>query len=282
MISVWAVRLIESVSEVKMISRLLCVFAVIWVNGAVAQDADCVEQVPCQLGDRSYHVKPPDNWDGVTPLPVMLHFHGWGRQGTLIVKHGRISGATRVRGVLLLAPNGRGKTWDFWDADSRDTDFAWDVIEDAAKRYPIDRDRIFVSGYSYGSAMAWRMACDRGAEVHALLAVSGTLQQSELCATSPKIIRHVHGTSDTVMDFPFGPGGDETYPVQLWRDHKLCGTGRELGHYNTTEKDRFLRTEWTCEDGGAVALDVHQRGHFIPRGWIAKQLDELLDLPGQS
>jgi polyhydroxybutyrate depolymerase len=45
-----------------------------------------------------------------------------------------------------------------------------------------------------------------------------------------------------------------------------------------TEHDSFARTAWDC-DGGRVLLDVHARGHFIPRGWIARQLDELLGLP---
>ncbi len=263
--------------------HLFLLAALMMCTGVSAQTGTaamaCQEQIPCQLGERSYHLKAPDDWDGITPLPVMLHFHGWGRQGTLIVKHGRISGATRKRGVLLLAPNGRGKTWDFWDSDSADTDFAWEVIEDAAKRFPIDRSKIFVSGYSYGSAMAWRMVCERGEGIHALLAVSGTLRQSETCVTAPANVRHVHGTSDTVMDFPFGPGRDETFPVRLWRDHKSCASSVDLGHYNTTEKDRFQRTEWSCEDGGKVTLDVHPRGHFIPKGWFAHQLDELLADP---
>ena len=124
----------------------LALLAAFVPNVVFGADETCIEQTPCVLGDRSYHVKPPDDWDGVTPLPVMLHFHGWARQGTLIVKHGRISGATRTRGVLLLAPNGVNKTWDFWNEGSPDTDFAAAVIEDAAKHYPIDRSQIFVSG----------------------------------------------------------------------------------------------------------------------------------------
>lgn len=255
--------------------RLLLVLAFLWPATAFA----CLEQEPCQLGDRSYHVKLPDDWDGVSPMPVMLHFHGWARQGTLIVKHMRISGATRRRGVLLLAPNGRNKSWDFWRDGSSDVDFAAAVLEDAAKRYPIDRDRIFISGYSFGSAMAWRYVCERGDGVRALIAVAGTLEQYEECDQAPAEVRHVHGTRDTVMDFPFGRDGDTTYPVALWRDHFDCGEGENLGLWSVTRHDTFDRTVWDCP-GGKVALDVHARGHFIPRGWIAKQLDELLGLEG--
>ena len=258
---------------------VLSLFAPVAALAAGQVAPRCHAEVPCALGDRSYHVKEPDGWDGKTPLPVLLHFHGWMRQGTLIVKHGRISGATRRRGVLLLAPNGQGKTWDFRTDRTDDVDFAAAVIEDAAERYPIDRSRIYVSGYSYGSAMAWRYACENGDGVAALLAVAGTLRQDETCPEAPREVRHVHGTADTVMDFPFGPNGESTWPVRLWRERMGCaGPGERLGHWSVTHHDTFARTVWACDEG-RVTLDVHGRGHFIPRGWIARQLDELLGLP---
>lgn len=258
---------------------LICLALVLPAIAAAAEPERCRDAVPCPLGERSYHVREPDGRDGVTPLPVLLHFHGWLRQGSLAVKHGRISGATRRRGVLLLAPDDRGKTRDFWTRQTDDVAFAAAVIEDAAERYPIDRGRIYISGYSYGSAMAWRYACENGAEVAALLAISGTLGPSETCPEAPEEVRHVHGTRDTVLDFPFGPKGETTRPVKLWRDRMGCdGPGQERGAWSITEHDSFARTAWDCT-GGRVVLDVHARGHFIPRGWIARQLDELLGLP---
>ncbi len=254
--------------------------ALLWAAVAVAQQSPprpCQAEIPCRIGDRSYHVKEPDDWDGAAPLPVLLHFHGWMRTGALPVKHGRISGATRRRGVLLLAPNGPHKSWDFWDDASGDVAFAAAVIEDAAKRYPIDTSRIYVSGYSYGAAMAWRYVCEMGDGVAALLAVSGSLGQSETCPQGPREVRHVHGLRDTVMDFPMGPGGDQTHPVALWRRQFNCGQGRETGRWNAVSFLDFKRTVWDdCADGHKVTLDVHQGGHFIPHGWIARQLDELL------
>lgn len=240
--------------------------------------AACEGDLPCTLGDRSYHVKVPDDWDGVTPMPVMLHFHGWMRQGDMIVNHTRIAGATQRRGVLLVAPNGARKTWTFWTSDTPDTAFAAQVLEDAARRYPIDRSRIYVSGYSYGSAMAWRYVCQMGNGVAALLAVAGTISQSEDCPQAPSEVRHVHGLADQVMDFPFGPGGDTEHPVALWRDHYECGDGEAQGPWQARDFLTFERTTWEC-DGGRVTLDLHPGGHFIPHGWFARQLDELLGLP---
>lgn len=80
---------------------------------AAPAGADCLLDTPCEIGDRSYHLRLPDGWDGVTPMPVLLHFHGWGRQGDLIINHDRIAsahaqarclvgGAQRVGPILVI------------------------------------------------------------------------------------------------------------------------------------------------------------------------------------
>ncbi|MEL6452971.1 MAG: polyhydroxybutyrate depolymerase [Pseudomonadota bacterium] len=261
---------------------ILCLVFLACGLSAFAQSpsSSCHVDVPCPLGDRSYHVREPDGWDGATPLPVLVHFHGWQRTGALPVQHQRISGATRRRGVLLIAPNGRRKTWNMWSAETEDVAFAQAVLEDVAKRYPIDPANVFLSGYSYGSIMAWRVACDRGnaLNVRALLGISGTLRQTEDCAQAPRAVRHVHGLNDTVLDFPFGPDGDATYPVKLWRDTLKCtGQAQDTGAWGVVDFLTLSRTVWAdCADGAQVVLDTHPGGHFIPHGWIGRQLDDLL------
>ncbi len=239
-------------------------------------------ETPCVLeSGRSYHLRIPDGWDGVSPLPVMLYFHGWKRQGAQPAKSSRVGAATAKRGVLLVAPNGQNRTWNFWSADTEDVGFAQDVLADAARRFPIDRDRIFVSGYSFGSAMAWRYACQKGGHVAALLAVAGSLRRVTACPQAPGEVRHVHGLKDTVMDFPMGPGGDTTHPVAFWRKTFGCGEGGRPGEWTPADETGLLtfeRISWEDCPGGTVHLDLHPRGHFIPRGWIARQLDEILGL----
>ena len=262
---------------------LIFAFSLIIVSSGVPAAAqDCRGAVACVLDSgRSYHEREPDGWDGETPLPVLLHFHGWGRQGDLIVNHDRIVSATRRRGVLLVAPNGIGKTWTFWRSGTADVAFANAVLDDVAARYPIDPDRIFVSGYSFGSAMGWRYACDSGDRIAALFAIAVTLDQREVCPQAPQHVRHVHGVKDTVMPFPIGPDGAQTYPVALWRNRLDCqGAGEDLGEWYVVSFLTLTRTEWRdCGGDQTVTLDIHPGGHFIPHGWIARQRDQMLGLP---
>lgn len=252
----------------------MAVICALWASGAGA----CTLDVACVLGDRSYHVREPDGWDGESPLPLLVHFHGWQRTGALPVQHQRISGATRRRGVLLVAPNGQRKTWNFWRAETEDVAFAWDVIEDVKARYPVDAENIFVSGYSYGSIMAWRVACDRGNGIRALLGISGVLDQREECPEAPQEVRHVHGLGDTVLDYPFGPGRDADHAVALWRGRLGCSDARtDLNEWSVVPFLTHSRVAWEdCDGGNQVVLDRHPGGHFIPHGWIGRQLDELL------
>ncbi|KMW59918.1 putative esterase lipoprotein LPQC [Candidatus Rhodobacter oscarellae] len=253
------------------LSALLCLV------GLSAAAAECAGQTPCAVGDRSYHLRVPDGWDGVSPLPVLLHFHGWGRQGSLTVRHGRIAVGYVAEHVLLVAPNGLNGSWAFRRPGSRDTDFAEAVLADVAKRYPIDRQNIFVSGYSWGANMAWRFVCESRVAVAGLLAVSGTLSQRETCARAPREMRQVFGLGDGVLAFPMGPGGDQTYPVALWRQRMGCGEGVSEGAWNARPFLTFERTRWDCADG-KVVLDVHPGGHFIPHDWIPIQVGEILGL----
>lgn len=244
-----------------------------------ASSEDCLTgKAPCNLGERSYWVLPPDNYDQITPLVPMLYFHGWGRQGNVPVNHKQVGEAARKAGVLLIAPDGLGKSWDFWRPGSRDTDFGLKVLADVERSFAIDRNRLLVSGYSWGASMAWRFACEAGNHVSLLLSISGTLyDQSEECKTGPVSVRHVHGLKDTVMDFPFGPSGEETGPVTLWKRVNKCDTeAAKRSEWKTSQ--RFTRYSWSdCATGKQISLDVHGGGHWIARGWLEHHLKDLVD-----
>ena len=246
----------------------------------------CEGLTECTLAEgpaagRTYHVVPPEGWDGATPLPVQLHFHGWARQGEVPVQSPRTGGAARAAGVLFVAPDGLGRTWRFRNPGSRDTAFAAAVLADVAARYPLD-GRLVVSGYSWGGLMAARFACESGLRIDALLLIAGAFPPGTDCAATPPPLRvsHVHGTTDTVLDFPYGPDGSDTYAVALWRDRMGCAAAADRTFdWQAVSWLTHRRHEWDCA-AGLVTMDVHTASHLIPRGWVARHLDELLATGG--
>ena len=235
--------------------------------------AACGGAGACALQDRHYHAAPPADWDGETAMPVLLHFHGWGRRSQGVLKNRRVAGPASDNGMLLIAPQGLGRSWSFWSSESRDSDFALAVLEDAAKRWPIDRSRVYVSGFSYGGAMAWRLACDKGAVAAGFLPIAGSLWSGnrEDCA-EPVRLSHVHGLKDTVMDFPFGANGEEEAAVSLWLRENQCSAAPD----EVETVGIFACRRWTSCGGPPVELCTHRHGHLIPKTWLDYALPRAL------
>ena len=247
----------------------------------------CGGDVSCLLGERSYSVRTPDNWNGSDPLPALIHFHGWGRQGRHPVRSGRVGGATDEAGVLLLAPDGIGKTWAFWRHEDRDIRFIETMLADAERRWPIDRSKVFVSGYSFGSLMALAVACDSGDQYAGFLGIGGliTYASRSNCKSGPVSIRNVHGLRDNVIDLPVDEGDDPATAMLPWVAISGCDPARRTETSVETVKPIHEYTEyrWSeCANGTEVQIDIHGRGHFIPRGWVKRQLIDLLTRRGNA
>ncbi|WP_308915428.1 polyhydroxybutyrate depolymerase [Jannaschia sp. LMIT008] len=239
--------------------------------------AACTGLDACALDGRSYHVQPPDGWNGVTPLPIHLHFHGWARQGEVPIRSSRTGGAAREAGALFVAPDGLNRTWSFRRPGSPDTVFAASVLADVASSYPTD-GTLIVSGYSWGALMAARFACDGGADIDALLLIAGAFPPDTDCdGPPPGRVSHVHGTTDAVLAFPRGPEDDETHAVALWRERMGCGPSEARRFdWQAVSWLTHTRHEWDCA-AGLVTMDVHAASHLIPRGWVARHLGEILE-----
>lgn len=241
-------------------------------NVSESNQARCADAVPCEVGDRSYHVREPENWDGKSPLPILIHFHGWGRTGLGVIRNKRVWRAADEKGVLLVAPNGRHKSWNFWGSNDRDIQFTLSMLDNIKDRYPVDPDRIWVSGFSYGSAMAWRLACNEGNRFTAFFPIAGAFwnQDSVDCSSGPVDFRHVHGLKDSVMELPSGTGSDPSLGVSLWRRINECG---ETADRMVQESNDECHVWSRCGSQREVQICLHTGGHWIPKDWIARSID---------
>jgi phospholipase/carboxylesterase len=91
----------------------------------------------------------PETWDGVSPMPLVVALHGGSG-------HGRDFLWTwlrdaRSRGMLVLSPTARGRTWSLMGGEDVDAPALAEMLAFVGGRYPLDRARILLTGMSDGA-----------------------------------------------------------------------------------------------------------------------------------
>ena len=103
----------------------------------------------------------PYDWDGATPAPLVITLHGYGGRADNFPQLWRR--AASKKGAIVAAPWGHspiynGSSWtDLFEAET----IVELTIEWVAERYPIDRQRIVLSGFSQGGRMSYAIAVRR-------------------------------------------------------------------------------------------------------------------------
>lgn len=139
-----------------------------------------------------------ESWDGATPMPLVVALHGG--HG-----HGRDFLWTwlrdaRSRGVLLLSPTSRQRTWALLGEDV-DAEPLRRMVEAVAERYPLDRARVLLTGMSDGATYAFLRALSDDTPFTHLAPMCGVLHPSVLLGEGIKRARGrpiylVHGALD--------------------------------------------------------------------------------------
>ncbi|MBT8154397.1 dienelactone hydrolase family protein [Epibacterium ulvae] len=88
-----------------------------------------------------YHYAP----DGTSPAPLVILFHGSGRDGLSVLDMWKDVAAKED--LILLAPNARGRSWETSDFTLSTLN---KMLEITDLHRPVDRDRIYLFGHSNG------------------------------------------------------------------------------------------------------------------------------------
>ena len=162
------------------------------------------------------HVPPnrPRRLQRAVAYPLVIVLHGSGADGETVRRMSRMDTLADSKRFLVAYPNGTTGRLGFrsdWNAgeccgsaESRNVDdvaFIRALIENVASRMPVDRDRIYVAGFSDGGRMTYRVACEMGAQIAAVAVVSGSLAFAHCVPSRPVPVIAFHGTSDE--DVPY-------------------------------------------------------------------------------
>ena len=106
----------------SMLLRLLAVIPGIVLSAvasiSAAQGQPCGGDQLCEIDGGSYHLSVPDGWDGTSPLPAIVFFHGHRSSGKSALR-GSVNAAFGKAGYAIIAPNGpvrEGADYRYWPA----------------------------------------------------------------------------------------------------------------------------------------------------------------------
>jgi phospholipase/carboxylesterase len=132
---------------------------------------------------------------GAAPLVVMLH----GAGGSGNNAFGMMRPLADIHGVLLLAPDSRGRTWDIiLGALGPDVDFLDRALAATFERCRVDAERIAIGGFSDGASYALSLGVANGELFTHVLAFSPGFIAPPGQQGTPRIYVS-HGTDDAVL-----------------------------------------------------------------------------------
>jgi polyhydroxybutyrate depolymerase len=176
--------------------------------------------LPHQGLQRNYLVHVPPQASKGAALPVVVSFHGGGSNAEVMKAYTRMDRAADRDGYIAVYPNGSSGLGDrflTWNAGSccgpaaalqiDDVGFSLAVLDDLARRAAIDATRIYATGLSNGSMMAYRLAAEASDRIAAVAGVAGAMSLTRFAPKLPVPVMHIHSTQDHIAryDGGFGP-----------------------------------------------------------------------------
>jgi poly(3-hydroxybutyrate) depolymerase len=140
-----------------------------------------------EFGERRYWVRLPNNYDHVTPYPIVFYGPGCGAgnvEGTPMM--GEIS--DEAIHVFLLQKNSCFSTGSY---PTPEIPYFLQALDEVQAAYCTDASQVFVSGYSSGGWLSHDIACGVEGKVRGIGSAAGGLTRSVTegydCAMKPKV-----------------------------------------------------------------------------------------------
>lgn len=254
--------------------------------------------IQTEWGDREFILHVPTSHDPTKPLPLVIMLHGFGGSGLNAAKETGWSDKADQESFLVAYPEAtrpdksipqsfrkNPQAWNdgsgrFHAADQNVDDVAFirAVIETISEKHPIDSHRIFVTGFSNGASMAFRLGAELSQHIAAIAPVAGTSWIKKPEPSNPISICYITGTADSLNPIQGGfpklalggkdQGGQPKPPVQefidAWIEALGCSATPRTDETSNGVRRRMYKKG--RQDSEILFITVDELGHHWPGG----------------
>ncbi|HKV58067.1 MAG TPA: PHB depolymerase family esterase [Ktedonobacteraceae bacterium] len=153
---------------------------------------------------------------GTQLQPIVINYHGYDNTAQRTAQHTNMGAEADKAGFILVFPQAVDSP-PSWDAgighygptgDADDVQFTRDLINYLESNYCVDTHRIYVTGYSEGGGMVYRLACELSTQIAAFATVEGAFYHvpGGCNPARPVPFLEIHGQADQLA--PYGGNPD--------------------------------------------------------------------------
>jgi polyhydroxybutyrate depolymerase len=240
---------------------------------------------------RTVRIYPEPRLTVAAPLILVLHGGGGSASSMELLTRAAFNRIADREGAIVVYAEGVDRHWndgrDLPETAARenvdDVGFILALIEEVARRQPLDRGRIYATGISNGGFMSMRLACDAAETFAAVAPVTAVLSEKlgARCAPArPVAIMIVNGTEDPLVPWAGGEvkvlgvsrgavwSADRTF--ERWLELDGCSRSRRGGartDNNPADKTVVVVHRERCRVDVEVRLyEIQGGGHTWPGG----------------
>jgi polyhydroxybutyrate depolymerase len=202
--------------------------------------------------------------------PVIINYHGYSWSAQQMVRATRFNQLGDQQGFISVYPQGyeNPSTWNAGvgaygpTGSEDDIQFTRDMLSYLGHNYCIDSQRVYITGFSLGGGMAYRLACDMSDQIAAVATASGAYYPlSEGCHPSrPMPVLEIHGAADTSAPYSGNP------PLLMASVQDYLNTWLTLDKCDTTPHVFLQQPDVTGSEWTHCAAGVQIRHYRIADG----------------
>ncbi|WP_407442488.1 carbohydrate binding domain-containing protein [Fibrobacter sp.] len=190
--------------------------------------------------------------------PLIIQMHGMNQDAKYQRDAAKWESIADTARFIVVFPEGEGKSWDI--SGDKDVNFLKAIISEMDKKYGIDKNRVYVSGFSMGGMMSYHAANRMGDMIAAIAPCSGYPISNEAPASKRMMpIIHTHGTTDDVVNY-----NSAVSYLKKWTSYEKCATSQVTKPYpaNKPGSAAYLEVWSGCDQSEIRLMSITGKGHW--------------------